>query len=378
MVSSPKIVSFLVESPFSERDYKRFGIDLLRSNNIKIYIFDCTRIFASHYDVIYGDQLRLKGLENLYAPHSIWAVFQLLIKKKVDYAFDFVVPEYRRSNYIKRLILLIITSIICKRCVFNIGVFPSVYNVKGSKSAIYLFLSYLLSLPWKIFKPTIEFRAGLKGLISNSKRMVYCHNLDYDDFLSVRSEPKSKGSPYAIYLDQNAIFSTDRIYHGYNHIYSKNEFAAEVNSSLGSLANNTSLEMLVKLHPRSNIENYNDLYNLNIAEDSTALLIRDCDLVICHDTTAIQLAILSRKPIILWKMNSFVKHEGDPFTKERLDSMEYLSEILGIPLLTTHQIKSVSRIPCVDEKKYSSYIENYVKTSSSLNDFYWNIVSREL
>lgn len=381
MTSSSKVVSFLVESPFSERDYERFGVDLLRQNGHSVYIFDCTKIFASKYENIYGEKMRKRELDCLYVPGSVWELCKLLINNKVDYVFDFCCQKYSRSEYLKRVLVLSFTSIIYHRCVFNTGVFPSLRITRSGNpfvSNLKYLVNFILSIPWQLFQPKIEFCAGRKEKISNSGRTVYCHNFDYDSFLSIKSHKSSIHPPYVLYLDSNLIFSTDRIYYGYEHIFSKEKFSSEVNSSLDCLSKNINMGIKIKLHPRSERDNYNKLFNFDIAEESTTLLIKDSDLVVCCATTAIQLAVLFYKPIILWKMNNFVMHKNDPFTKGNIDLMEYISEILGVPLLTTNQLNNVVNVPVVDKEKYRNYIKDYIKSENSSDDFYWNIVSREI
>src|SRR3989442_12882346 len=40
LIESP--FNFLIESPFNERDYNRFGIEILQTNGFQVEVWDCT------------------------------------------------------------------------------------------------------------------------------------------------------------------------------------------------------------------------------------------------------------------------------------------------------------------------------------------------
>ena len=66
---------------------------------------------------------------------------------------------------------------------------------------------------------------------------------------------------------------------------------------------------LIKLHPRAKNKKNSEFYNLHTEEADTANLIHKSDLVVAHCSSAIQLAVLFYKPILLLiqsvKNNSF-------------------------------------------------------------------------
>jgi hypothetical protein len=54
MINMHKIIKivFFVASPFDKRDFKRFGIDLLRSNGFEVFVYDLSPIvFPKLYEV---------------------------------------------------------------------------------------------------------------------------------------------------------------------------------------------------------------------------------------------------------------------------------------------------------------------------------------
>ena len=137
-----------------------------------------------------------------------------------------------------------------------------------------------------------------------------------------------------------------------------------------------SLKLNIKIaaHPKSNFEMSQKKYNHSIFVNKTFELIRDADIVVSHSSTALQWAIIMKKPIILVKTDEI---QNASYAKIFNKDIDLFATVLGKRVVNLSQLSSVNNWKDylnVDDEKYEKYIENYVKTKGSPEKLVWNIV----
>ena len=141
---------------------------------------------------------------------------------------------------------------------------------------------------------------------------------------------------------------------------------------LKNIKSRLEIDILIQLHPRAIKERSSKYYNFKISDRDLASQIRNADIVIGHCTTALQLAILYQKPIILlrtkgWKIN------GDLYIWTRA-----YSKALKIPIYTSKTLKNLKEFPKINYECYKTFVKNYIKFPGTEENFSWNIISNEL
>ena len=131
------------------------------------------------------------------------------------------------------------------------------------------------------------------------------------------------------------------------------------------------MPVIIAAHPRSQYEKMPGLFNgREVIKGKTLELIAASESVLTHSSTAINFAILFKKPITFLTSDrieqeplygSFIRHYASLFNKETINMEQFLKDVVPIDLR-------------VDEKLYNLYQNNYIKIDNSANAYCWNIV----
>src|SRR5262249_53039866 len=99
-------------------------------------------------------------------------------------------------------------------------------------------------------------------------------------------------------------------------------------------------------------------------------LIKGCKVVVCHDSTAIQFAVLYGKPLI------FLTTDELAGILEGRSVEKMAAEFGKSPVNVDRDIRDVnwSKDLCVDAGKYADYRNRYIKTDGSPDIPFWEIV----
>ena len=143
--------------------------------------------------------------------------------------------------------------------------------------------------------------------------------------------------------------------------------------NVGLLQIGEALNYVVKIaaHPRSDYDKKSFKNSFPILKDQTFELIKQASLVVAHGSTALQWAVLMKKPIIIlitdeMEKNSIVKADINLMASE-----------LGKHAINVNKIQENydwKQHLNVDELKYQNYVETYVKQTGSPEKPVWEIV----
>jgi len=133
---------------------------------------------------------------------------------------------------------------------------------------------------------------------------------------------------------------------------------------------NIGVKILIAAHPKANYhgkENHFGGRKIYYGHNS-AELIRQAQFLIMHYSTAINLALLFRKPIIF-------------ITSNQLNSLsigkkiESISNKLSISLININEIKNKQEIPQINNRLYDAYINDFIKINGTKDLLFWQQVA---
>lgn len=373
-------IIFFIKSTFNERDYNRFGIEILKNRGFDIEFWDFTSLFRKEYqenytppDYLNSDYImpigsreeffrKIKNLKeeiivNLYPGNrtSDNFIYDALKKYNIHYGINLLgsVPELGLLSRLQVAIIMYKPFGVLER------IFKKLFIVNGVGEKI--FPNFILCGG---SADTDKARYWTDN--SDNTKLILAHALDYDLFLKEEKTPSNGiNKNYAVFLDQYIPFHSDlhdsdacwpKTYH-HNLYYSKiNNFFSIIEQDLG-------LEVIIASSPRAN---YNDYFEgRKVIRGRTIQLIKHSNLVLAHFSLAIGFAVLYKKPLI-----SITDKE---YTKYIQLWVKRIAEELGnIPVDINKNMKNIL-IPEVNEERYNLYKENYIKMKGTPEKNTWEI-----
>ena len=229
-------IIFLTDYPFGERDYQRFGIEVLQKNNFEVEIWDVTpisraKVFAKikivdpiNYGKCYEyrDKKEVKSaIFNLdrdkclfvfllhYSLSSYW-LFRAISKRRLRYSFFManVLPsannQIQRQErsflfYLKKIKKITLTKLIIRA----INHIP--FNFLGIKAADLVLAGGEESGP-------AFYR---NNPVDKKTKILWIHTLDYDIYLEKKDQPAEFKQKFAVFLDQYFPVDPDYLIFGF-------------------------------------------------------------------------------------------------------------------------------------------------------------------
>lgn len=379
-------VFFVVEIPFTERDWNRFGIDTLRSR-FDLTVLDTTGLVNPRFwnqrkstqmnDPLVRNVETMADLESLLRAADPDAIILNLGIHRV---------RHRLYEYAQRRHAVTVE--------FQFGAIPGDERIFPLRSKIRLLWSKpavaVRGARARInrFKfghdyPTLFFRGG-RAAVSRSHlgatRVVDAHSLDYETFREVtKTEPDRNPAPkrpYVVYIDQNLGYHPDYEQSGTKSPVTPERFYQTLNEFFAEVTRRTGFDVIVAPHPRSlPSQNEQLFWSAGISDEPTVDLIGGCEFVLAHYSTAISFAVLFSKPIV------------QVVTTELRDSWENkfikaYSEVLGTPPLNIDDFVQNASLrtlePSVDQHVYAEYLRSFLSAAPHDHRRLWEIVADEI
>jgi hypothetical protein len=387
-----KNILFLVEVPFTKRDFERFGIELLEKNGFNVIVWELTKIINPDLIKEYTPPDPVKLLK-----YKIFENKKLTLKKIRNIPSDtfvFLLVSYSQKNYWVYRALSLADA--------DYGVTVSnalpMPQTKKEKSSITDFVKKVRKIPkkeikkfiWRYFykmpfsklgiKPaSLILAGGYKSLdthfypIDESTEILWTHTLDYDLYLKEKTNSENS-RPIAVFIDEYVPFHPDYPVSGlkppldaetYYHLLDK--FFNRIEKELG-------YEVTIAVNPRSNYEKHPDYFKgRKCIRGETNKLVKKSQVVIAHCSTALNYANLYKKPVI------FITSKG-------LDESWYgplirtMSSWFGkVPIfIDNNDSIDWNSLMKIDNDFYSRYKQAYIKTEKSKNELFWQIVANRL
>lgn len=364
-----KKVLYFINQPLDERNYYRFGFENWLKND---YDVECW-IFGN-YKFNYKDYEKLKSINKLFLVFnfSFKQLFIFLLKRKlknfyiVDYSGSFILP-------------LFILKILClgggQKVLLDVNSNPNKLNFRKHqkiyfKNLIYKIMNYCFYNLFFVY-PHYVFLSGKvskENFKKNKKSKIFeINNLDYDEYLKLSNNIVK--SDYILFLDQAYPNHPDFKRYKLSFVVNEQKYWNSIFKFLDNLSLKYKLPVKVALHPK-NIKIDNKImvkYDTHL--NNTAKLVKDSSLVIAHDSSSVQYAVLWQKPII------FISTDELERSKEHFNYICNYANALNKKVVNID--KNIDFIDesflNIDKKIYKLYEENYIK-SYDMPVSYWDKV----
>lgn len=385
-----KQVIYLISSPLSERDFNRFGIKNWVNKGWKVNVFDCTFfLFPKFWKFINGDKLscNFEGLKIFHNINEALVALQSLENKVVYIDFlGFSAAETQirkvahRNGVLVRMSLGSIPEPKSKKNIFNI--FSLIKNpIISFEKLIFFIQTKLKQIRAKRTIPDYAVVSGSKSMLSVSNKktsVIKAHNFDYDFFIREKYTKLNKKEKFLVFLDEDGPYHSDFIRLGIRPFVTADKYFPVIDLGLSEIARSLNLKVKIAAHPRSNYGAKQIKYKHPIIENKTFKLIRNADVIVAHSSTAIQLAIIMKKPIIFITTDEI---QNKFYARSYTKTINYFATKLGSRVVNLNEVSHIINWKdylSIDKEKYKKYIDTYVKAKGSPEKLVWDIVIKNI
>lgn len=379
-------IIYLIDQPLDERNYDRFGIQTWIDRGWNLEVWDLTplsypRVWQNYFET--GFKLKeFKGYFPIASKSELECSYTR--GEKIGYFIDSTM-----DNYCSIRVKLRLKRMGAIRAIFLCGSIPDTGDVRKSclvgklkraiergpiKSFKWLFVVFFRKLAVSFIRPGLVVVSGEKSIhsIGYACELIKAHNLDYDIYLQLKKSINLLGRGYAVFIDQDYCFHSDRIYTGDPAPTTPEKYFPAVCDALLRISDALEIALCVAAHPRSSYQQKDQAWfeGIPIEYDKTAKLIRDCTIVVSHDSTAVQFAVLFGKPIAFVTTDELNASDSGA-------SIACFASVLGKSVINID--RDLDKVDwnnelCVDYQKYADYRNKYIKIDGSPEKPLWDIV----
>ncbi len=382
-------ITYILSHPLVARDYRRYGIKYMQELGVNLTVIDAFNLFfnESSRNTLETQTNEIDGvvivasLKHLFSEFSGSRANMVIMTTPVDSVFYRIVrflnnknipiatisagaipsPDKGRVNYyIKKIFTVRGCKVIFKR----IDMILAQSSLASSK----------LYIDWFFYGGRASIQRAPQ-IMKLAKRVKSLHALDYDLYLTGDSKRVINGK-YILFLDQYIPHHPDiLLLKGENTASLKQitQYYNELNTFLTFLEELYQCEVVVAAHPRSDyVDKDRRHFGRRVIHKSTAALVRDTQLCVTFNSTAVNFAVIYQKPILLMHSQLIDKLVGISYGYKM--SVKLSSE-LGQKLIRIDSDFSSDFVrPSVSSVHYHNYKKNYIKEEGTSETFFWNAV----
>jgi hypothetical protein len=383
-------IIILVEQFFTERDYHRYGISVFKNNGFDVAVWDLSEIIYSQTVELLKGTFNLCDSEAIVRFTTLKSVISLIHTESQHTFFMSTITYSHKTMRIFKAISQTGKKYGCTGT-YTHGTFPVFYDKKTLKYAYQKVfdknlakkftakissISLLLLFKYLQIKPAGYFALAGGGnasavgpIISNETFIHYIHAADYDLYLNQNHSKRSKD--HIVFIDQYLPYHPDFLLFPEANRIAADQYYADLRKYFSYVESLTGYKVIIAAHPKANYEGKKHLFdgreiscNFNSSE-----LISNASLVLLHFSTAINLAVLFRKPMVFITSDMLNKSSGLYINK--------LAKSVGLlPVNINDEFKDKDvDLNSLDEVKYKNYISNYVKKPGTKEILFWQQVS---
>lgn len=370
-------IVYLIQTPLSERDVERFGINRFIARNVNVTVLDLT-FYMDKY--IFKHYASPSNTEYRYVQqlHSFKQIKKFITTTQKNTIFISFIGE----SSIKSLRILKLLFIYNK--IFGIIFSGSLPN-PDIKQALWqrfklLTLSNTIRLVGKAFYMLFSRKVNYSFVIGsgqksydiikqkyNNSAIIKGHAFDYDLFLE-NSPLKSSKQEYILFLDEYFPFHPDYFFLRQDYTPLAESYNNKLIHYFNTLENLFGVEVVIAAHPRSKYENLPNYWKgRKWVRGDTLHLVQNAKLCLLHASTSINFVVLYNKPSIFITMDE-IKQSNIQITLEAM-----VKSVNGIIVdLDNESSKSIDYLN--QEFFYDDYKNNYIKCENSPDINNWELL----
>lgn len=379
-------IIFFITSPFNQRDYKRFGIEILQANGFEVEVWDFTPFLKPEVwnQVVVPDPINwdkcipISSLGDIKSAAS-GITSDTFVVCMIGYSFGtFSVYKILSKNKLPY-------------CVFMANALPPPNNEKkvldllhriGNTTFGQIIDNLFLRIPynWLGVRPATIILAGgsasthYKYPIDKKTEILWLHTLDYDIYLDELKVAVETDDELCVFLDEYLPFHPDYIHSGLSVPAISDEYYPNLCKFFDFIENKYNVHVVIAAHPRSKYEEHPDYFGGRpVIRGKTVELVRKSKFIIAHSSTSINFAVLFHKPMIFITSNRLKESWMGPF-------IELMASMLG---KKTIDVDNSLRIDwgeelLVNKDAYLYYKHNYIKKNDTEDLLFWQIFANHI
>ncbi len=190
-------------------------------------------------------------------------------------------------------------------------------------------------------------------------KVIDIHTFDYELTLKNREvRVNYLSNKYVVFIDQNILEHTDFIRAGIKLNMSSTKYYEELDNYFDLIESIYGYETVVSVHPRADIEKYKKRFKgRKIIQGETCNLVKHCEFVMTHYSTAVNFAIIYKKPILFLTTNELQK------TILNQNILSFVSAT-NQPSINISKLELPENIE-IDSMAYQNYMITYIKRDNS-------------
>lgn len=388
MSDSPRIV-FLVQTPFTWRDWRRNAIGWLHGLGYEVVVLDVTAVGMPENPVRASEPPeQFPGMTNSVIRDSAqWRRAQ----KTMDGAA--LVICLVGSGFITVHNLPILRAVArsgAPSLLLNINAHPfwqaatrprSWRDVVNRLRRTNPLMFMLKRLPLRVLgvKPMDfvvyggEKSVAARRLVTDRTQVIRAHAMDYDLFLEHQDSGVADKGRTAVFLDQYIGFHPDATAMGFEQAERAEHLYPLLRRFFDRIEADLNLEVIVAAHPRADRQNYDQLFGgRRISSDETCSLVSRSALVITSYSAAAGFAALYKKPTMLVATTRMLQHSHAGVC------VRSLADALGLPITMLEGEELSLPEKRFNDAAFTQYVNAYIKSPSSPPLPLWHIIIDQL
>ena len=369
----------LVESYFQQRDYRRYGIEILQANGFEVQVWEVFRLWNPIYSDSYTppDPAQFFGLRHFTRTEDVIRTLSqfgadtaVIVPFSERWETKSIYRQLARQRAFYGTLAMGGTNPQGRGRRFQLGTWRTwrdrIYRrmprtVRGTSPPNFILLcggTSLEPLTWRF--PRSE--------------PVWTHALDYDIVLSLATDAGLPPGRHIVFLDEYVPFHPDYISLNISAPNKPDEYFPKLNALFDSLEKLLRVPVVVAAHPRANYKDGASYFGARrIVLGQTGALVKDAALVVTHCSTSNSFTAIFRKPLLVVTTKGLSESYYGPDIRSMA---EYFNAKL-VNLDEGWHLTATDFLP-VNETRYASLVDAYVKRPGTPEKNTWEILSRYL
>jgi hypothetical protein len=208
--------------------------------------------------------------------------------------------------------------------------------------------------------------------MSDGTQVRYLHTWDFDRILRGDLPTVPAAEPYAVYLDAMGPLHPDFAVLGIDLEVDAPEWFSGINAALDSVHRASGVPVVVAAHPRAERGSLDAHYpGRDVVHGATAQLIASSEFVLLSDpTTSLGMVAYFEKPaVVLRPPRLFDSH---------LVELDRYAALLGIEEIPIGQVSDLWHRPQADLADYREFVRRYMKRPGTPMEPFWQAVAADL
>ena len=351
-----RVLTYITHATFTDRDFERFGCKELQKLGYLIRVLDLSvLLYPSEPSILDAEKYRRMRVR--YAQVGTILELRDYLSSNVDETCFISIGQLSgkiMKNFLDR-----------QRTVFAMFLGPipdiriSLYERVRAKLSFQGLVKLYEKFKYASYRPNYCLKVSPVG---NEYNVFAAHSFDYYMHLLGKSKEDTKKADIEssiVFLDQNLVFHKDFSRAGKRNASAQESmYFSRLNEVFNRIEKLTGKRVVIAAHPSVEcLSSYSDFFEGRaVYEDCSEELVSNADLCVTHYTTAVNLSVIYKKPVI------FLKCEEMSVPANLMQ--QCLAQQLGSCVYTLDHFhegnEDMLSIPKVDEGKYQEYFNRFL------------------